>query len=156
MWDVKSKEVVSSRSLRRVVQGSQFTMASIEEINIRPRDILHRAAWGATQRKEREVRLGGVPPAPRDAPSTRSSKGRGLRITLKDLKSFGKLAGCPRCDYIEQHGNGKGCTVAHSIECHQRIAEELSRTEEGRARVQRAIQRKAAAAEKKAKPSSTH
>ena len=69
--------------------------------------------------------------------------GKGLRITKKDFDTYGYMTDlCPRCAYINDNGTGRGCTVAHTDECHKRIAEALCRTEEGRERVQRAIRRK--------------
>ena len=74
------------------------------------------------------------------------SEGQGLRIIFKDFEKYGRtLVGCWRCACIGQRGIGVGRIVANSGECHQRIAEEFSLKDEGRARAQRAIRRTAPA-----------
>ena len=70
-----------------------------------------------------------------EQPATKAPHTRDFEITAKDLGKHGYTAvGCSRCDYMRVHGNGRGCSQAHSQACRTRILECLNETEEGRAR----------------------
>lgn len=154
MWDIDEREVRTSRSLQRVPMDRRFNAEAIETISVRPKDLLHRSVWRASGHRERPARLGAVPPETETIAVKRAATGKGLRVTLRDPQKFGRtLVGCKGCNYIGSHGSGVGCTDARSDECHQRIAEQLSLSEEGRDRVNRAIRRKDAARDAAIDPS---
>ena len=63
LWDIDSKTVQASRALNRAPEDERWAVAHVEAINIRPKDTLHRAAWQAGTRRERQLRLGRAPDA---------------------------------------------------------------------------------------------
>ena len=72
-----------------------------------------------------------------EAPKARATSSRDMKVTLGDLKKYGYTEiGCPRCDYIKQHGSGANCGHSHSKICRDRIKQKLSGTKEGRPRLE--------------------
>ena len=135
VWDSDAKEIKMARTLQRVPELERFDVKHAESINIRPKDLLHRSSWKASTQAERPQRLGHEAEG-EDAPTTRAKQFRGLKVTAKDLLEHQyTMHGCPKCDHMIVWGTGQGCTQAHSEGCRRRIAEELAKTPEGRARL---------------------
>ena len=123
------------RTLQRLPEAERFSTDHLRCVSVRPKDLLHRSSWRSTSQAERPARLGRDIEG-EEAPITRKSHTRGLKITKKDLDQHGyTMHGCPRCDHMLVWGDAKGCTQAHSETCRQRIAEELAKSPEGRERL---------------------
>ena len=133
LWDIVAKTVTRARSIQRRPESARWSADEPMAINQRPGDSLYRATTPVSGRHEAdqgfEQRL-----APEDeAPKTRATSSRDMKVTMGDLKKYGYTEiGCPRCDYIKQHGSGANCGHPHSKICRDRIKQELSETEEGR------------------------
>ena len=52
------------------------------------------------------------------------------------------MDGCSRCDHMMVWGNARGYSQAHSRECRQRIAEELSKDPVGQTRLRKVEDRR--------------
>ena len=64
-------------------------------------------------------------------------------VVRKDLEEFGYTeVGCPRCDFMSTHGHARGCGIAHSKICRNRIKRALGETAEGRERLDRFEERR--------------
>ena len=104
--------------------------------NQRPCDALYRAAVPLSSRREPDQGFEHRATAEDEDPQTRTSSMRDMKVTLGDLKKYGYTEiGCPRCDYIKEHGNATNCGHAHSKICRDRIKQKLSESEAGRARL---------------------
>ena len=104
VWEIKGDSIVRARSFQRNPANTSktFSADAFEAIAIRPQDHFHRAAWGTTGQKERPQRLGSVRPTG-EGVRARAKKGKGLRITIRDLKEFGHIVlGCKRCGHMQE------------------------------------------------------
>ena len=64
------------------------------------------------------------------------SNPRRLKITMKTLKECGTTEGCDQCRHVTAFGEAKP-GLAHSEICRKRILEEMTKTEQGMARINR-------------------
>ena len=137
IWSTHDKVVTRARSIQRRPESERWSPEKLMEVNQRPIDALYRAAQPIADRKEPDRAFDYRPTQEDEGPKTRASNSRDMKVTLGDLKRFGFTeVGCPRCDYIQEHGQAKDCGHAHSVVCRERIKRLLSESEEGRARLE--------------------
>ena len=129
-----------ARSIKRVPEEDRHSADAIEQVNRRPQDMLHRAAWGAMPRQERVDRLRPAEAA-EEPPQAKAKKLQNMSVTMKDLENHGYTPHCPRCDHIRAHGHARGFSQSHSHECRLRISLELEKSPEGLERLARVAAR---------------
>ena len=60
---------------------------------------------------------------------------REMRINKGDLEAYGYDGDCPQCKHIIKYGKSRKGT-SHSMHCRKRIVEAMSKTEDGRRRIE--------------------
>jgi len=142
LWSTSAKKIVRARSVQRKSESARWNADALQEVNQRPQDFLCRAIAAPTG--WREPNRGFVSrPAPEDeVPKTRQAYIPDLTITVKDVEEHGPTElGCPRCDYITEHGDARRYGYAHSKACRERSKTIFSQTAEGRERLRRVDER---------------
>ena len=61
---------------------------------------------------------------------------RRLKIDMRTLKRYGITDGCPQCEHVKAFQEAKN-GLAHSEECRKRLTDEMSKTSEGAARIEK-------------------
>ena len=109
-------------------QTQQWSLARLQEVDTTP---WSKFEGPAPVLIPQEARPDEVAPA-------RDHMARRLYIRQKDLEDHGYTPNCPRCDHIVAYGHRDAQNSNHSETCRRRILEELSKTEEGKARIDKA------------------
>ena len=98
----------------------------IEAVHVTPYD-MHTASAPGVLFQDR-------PEQPGDADPARKSTVRTLYIKSEDIRAFGYIVECPKCDHDRRYGPGR-TTKGHSEVCRSRIMAELAKTPEGQRRL---------------------
>ena len=100
VWDAEEKTIELARSIKRVPKDERHSADIVEQIDRRPQDMLHRAAWSSMPRQERTERMRLVDRS-EEQPVARRKKKENLKVTMKDLKDYGFTPHCKRCEYVQ-------------------------------------------------------
>ena len=127
--------IQACRNVKVRPEGEAWCAAAIKRVDIHPFEYHHYVASRRPMPKPESGEFQGAPAAdvPPEGPKARKPP-RSTPLQKYDFEMYGYTKACPGCRNLERdlpHGS-------HSRFCRHRIELELSKTEEGRIRLQRA------------------
>ena len=128
MFDEDFGGIRMARSLLRMPQPQKWLLEAIRAVSATP--------WSEHEAREPGVIQHDPAIEPAVRPEEKIVQTRRVYIRQADLVKHGYTKNCPRCQHIMTHGANTG-TMPHSEECRRRIMEEIGKTPEGRARIEK-------------------
>ena len=100
LWDTIEKKVTRARSVQRISDSKRWNAEVLVAVNQRPQDALYRAAAQPLQRGPADDTFAERTAPEDEAPKTRATSTRDLKVIIEDLKRFQPTElGCERCEF---------------------------------------------------------